>query len=575
MTLRRVFLETVGCGQDPSSGMTDSVSAIAKILKGLTTYKSQVEVMFEVIPEVLSIKPEDFYVLLGTDDEKEKDYFSFLLGPSIGVQIGNIEVSKNLGVFVTVPIESLTTCAHAYFDRRKTVDCLKKMDIYEIGIYEAIGTGLTSSVGVSVGVSGGMEFLHGTSNKWGGYGFGISIGAGPKIFIAEAGGEFGLVFSALESGGRVYVDEFIGFNVYLNVGVGPEDPIPVTVSIGCAFAKVSTPDKCKKNAPPMCPSNNLKQMIKKMKDTVVQMGQDWVDLYNTCKSYWGKKWKKCSSTADNYADAYKGCGKGFTKKCASFKSNYCQSGKWKAATSRCKKYLERRGSCKQWNTKKHCTSFGQKRGSCNTWNTRTHCSNYGTKRGSCRTWNTRRYCGQHGQSRSCSWVRKGTSWARIPYPCGVKWCRSGWFRYPCGAHICHKNVAEALMGWSCKMVTNIHSCLRYVVENLSCRTYNYVKDTANCIKHVVENTSCRAYNWVKDTSNCVKHAILKTTCRAYHMVKDTTNCVGGWIRTAGKCMVDTVGHCSKWAGTCTKNQVVSKLNMFKDCGVNMLPFVPA
>jgi len=40
-------------------------------------------------------------------------------------------------------------------------------------------------------------------------------------------------------------------------------------------------------------------------------------------------------------------------------------------------------------------------------------------------------------------------------------------------------------------------------------------------------------------------------------------------------MVDTVGHCSKWAGTCTKNQVVSKLNMFKDCGVNMLPFVPA
>ena len=613
------FLETVGCGKDPSSGMTESISAIGKIFKGLTTYKSQLEIMFEILPEIMTIKPEDFYVLLGTDDEKEKDYFSFLLGPSIGLQIGNIELSKNIGVFVTVPIEVLKTCAHSYFDRSKIGDCLKKMDIYEIGIYEAIGTGLTSSFGASVGVSGGMEFLHGTSNKWGGYGFGISIGAGPKIFIAEAGGEFGLVFSALESGGRIYVDEFIGFNVYINVGVGPEDPIPVTVSIGCAFAKVSTPDKCKKDDPPKCPNQNLKQMVNKLKNTAEQMGQDWVDLYNTCKSYWGKKWKKCNSAADNYADAFKGCGKGFTRKCASFKSDYCQKGKWKAATKTCRKYYEKQGRCKAWNTRRYCSNYGQKRGSCSRYNTRRYCSNYGQKRGSCRTWNTRRYCRQYNQKRKCDWVRKGTRWARVPYPCGVKWCRRGWFRYPCGARICHKNLAKALMGWSCKMVTNIHSCLRHVVQNLSCRSYNFVRDTSrclrhvvrntscrtwkmvrdtsrclrhvvrntscrtwkmvrdtsNCLRHVVQNTSCRTWKMVKDTTNCLKHVVENSTCRTWHMVKDTTNCVGGWIRTAGKCMIDTVGHCSKWAGACTKNQVMSNFDMFKDCGVNMLPYVPA
>jgi len=650
------FLETVGCGKDPSSGMTDSISAIGKIFEGLTNYPAQLEKSFEILPEFLSLKPTDFYTLLGTDDEKEKDYFSFLLGPSIGIQLGPVTLSKNFGVFVTVPIEVLTTCAHSYFDRSKLGDCLKKMDIYEIGIYEAIGTGLTSSFGASVDLAGGMEFLHGTSNKWGGYGFGISIGTEAKVLIAKAGGSVGLVFSALDSGGKIYMDELIGFNVYINAGVGPEDPTPVSVSIGCAFAKVSTPDKCKKPEPPKCPNQKLKQMVNKLKKTAEQMGQDWLDLYNTCKSYWGKKWKKCSNAADNYADSYKGCGKGFTRKCASFKSDYCQPGKWKAATKTCKKYYEKKGNCKAWNTKKYCSNYGQKRGSCekwntrkycsnygqkqgsckswntrtycsnygqkrgscSSWNTRRYCSNYGQKKGSCRTWNTRSYCGQYGQKNQCDWVRKGTNWARIPYPCGVRWCKKGWIRYPCGAKICHKNVAKALMGWSCKLVTDLSRCVRHVVQNLSCRTWNYVKDTSRCLRHVVQNTSCRTYNFVKDTSNCLKHVVENTSCRSYNFVKDTSNClkhvventsckswklvkdtsnclkhvventscqawdyvkdttkcIGGWLHTAGKCTVDTVGHCSKWAGACTKSQVMSKIDMFKDCGVNMLPYAP-
>merc|ERR1719427_501850 len=292
------FLETVGCGKEPSPLMGESISAIAKILKGLTNYHSQLETMFEILPEIMKLKPEEFYNSLGTDDDKEKDYFSFLMGPSASIQIGNTAISKNLGVFVTVPIEDLKRCVYSVYDKSKIGDCLTNMDIYEIGIYEAVGVGLTSSFGVSTGVKKGMEFLHGTSNKWGGFGFGISIGGGPELFVARAGGSFGLVFSALSSGGKQYMDEFIGFNVYLNVGAGPEDPIPVEVSVSCAFAKVSTPEKCKKPEPPKCPNRNLKEMMNELKKTGEQMGQDWVDLYDTCKDNWGKTWKRCEDAAD-------------------------------------------------------------------------------------------------------------------------------------------------------------------------------------------------------------------------------------------------------------------------------------
>lgn len=567
------FLETVGCGKDPSSEMSESISAIGELLKGLTTYHPKQETMFEILPEIMKVKPEEFYNSLGTDDYKEKDYFSFLMGPGMSITIGATEISKNLGVFVTVPIEDLKRCAHSNVVKSKIGDCLREMDIYEIGIYEAIGAGLTSDVGVSTGVKYGMEFLHGTSNKWGGFGFGISIGGGPDVFVAEAGGEFGIVFSALEYGGKQYMDEFIGFNVYVNVGIGPTSPVPVSVGVGCAVAKVSTPQKCKKPEPPKCPNQNLKEMINKLKKTGEQVGQDWVDLYNTCKDYWGKKWKKCGNAANNYADAFKGCGKGFTRKCVSFKSDYCQKGKWKEATETCKKYHEEKGNCKTWNTRKHCSNYGQKRGSCRAWNTRKYCSNYGQKKGSCRSWNTRKYCGRYGQKEKCEWVQKGTRWARVPYPCGTKICKKGWFRYPCGVHICHKNVAEAVMGWSCKMVTDTSRCLWHKVKNVSCRSWKMVKDTSRCLRHSVQNVSCRSWNTVTDYARCLKHVVENTTCRTWHMVK-TTKCVGGVIKTAGKCLVDTVGHCSEWAGTCTKNRMMSTYDLFKDCGHNMLPYVP-
>jgi len=608
------FMETVGCGKDPTSGMTESITAIGKIFKGLTDFPSRMERMFEIIPEIMGLSPEQFYNSLGTDDDKEKDYFSFLMGPGLSAQIGYTTISKNLGVFVTVPIEDLQRCSAANILNK--VDCLKGMDIYEIGIYEAIGTGLTSSVGVSATLSNGMEFLHGTSNKWGGFGFGISIGGGPDVVVADAGGEFGLVFSALDSGGKQYMDEFIGFNVYINAGAGPEAPSPVTVSISCALAKVSTPQKCKKSEPPKCPNQNLKEMINTWKETGEQMGQDWVDLYDTCKDHWGRTWKKCDDAANNYADAWKGCAGGFTKKCASFTKDYCEEGKWKEATKTCKKYYEKEGTCKTWNTKEYCSNYGQKKGPCKAWNTKRYCSNYGQKKGSCKayntkkycsnygqkkgsckTWNTKKHCSKYGKKEKCDWVKKGTKWATVTYPC-TKMCKKWGIPYPCGVKTCRKNVLEDAMGWSCKMVTDTANCVKHVVENTSCKGWNMVKDTSkclkhvvkntscrswkmvkdtsNCLKHVVENTSCKAWNMVEDTANCLKHVVENTSCKTWNMVKDTTKCVGGFIHTAGQCLVKTVGHCSKWAETCTKNGVNQNYDeLFKDCGVNMLPFVPA
>jgi len=565
-------LETVGCGKDPSSGMIESMNVIVKIFKALQNFDSQLEKMFGILPEIMKVKPEEFYKSLGTDDDKEKDYFSFLLGPGISIQLGFTTISKNLGVFVTVPIEDLQRCSAANILNK--VDCLKGMDIYEIGIYEAIGTGLTSSVGVSATLSNGMEFLHGTSNKWGGFGFGISVGGGPD-FVVEAGGEFGLVFSALDSGGKQYMDEFIGFKVYINAGAGPEDPTPVTVSISCAFAKVSTPQKCKKPEPAKCPNQNLKEMINTWKETGEQMGQDWVDLYDTCKDHWGKTWKKCDDAANNYADAWKGCAKGFTKKCASFTKDYCEEGKWKEATKTCKKYYEKKGSCKAWNYKEHCSKYGQKKGSCKAWNTKEYCAEYGQKKGSCKTHKTKKHCSKYRKKEKCDWVKKGKKWVTVTYPC-TKTCRKWGVSYPCGVKTCRKNVLEDAMGWSCKMVTDRASCVKQVVENTGCKAWHMVEDTTKCLKHVVENTSCKGWHMLEDTTNCVKHVVEKSSCKAWNMVKDTTKCVGGFIHTAGQCLVKTVGHCSKWAETCTKNGVNQNYDeLFKDCGVNMLPFVPA
>ena len=138
--------------------------------------------------------------------------------------------------------------------------------------------------------------------------------------------------------------------------------------------------------------------------------------------------------------------------------------------------------------------------------------------------------------------------------------------------MCRKNVAKALMGWSCKMVTDAAKCVRHTVENVGCRTWNLVPE---CVRHQVEKISCRSWRWIDDKSNCLRAIADHTSCKTWHLVDDLEKCVGGWTQTVAKCMDDVVGHCSIWEETCTENQEMSNDDMFKNCGVNMLPYVPA
>jgi len=226
-----------------------------------------------------------------------------------------------------------------------------------------------------------------------------------------------------------------------------------------------------------------------------------------------------------------------------------------------------RDGCKKWNTK--CLQYGRKKTSCRAWNEVTKCTLTRQKKSSCRKWNFKKHCRQHGRKKHCDYIKKATGWARIPYPCGTRWCKRGWFRFPCGVRICHRHIARDIMGWSCKMVTNYAHCVRHTVQRVGCRAWNLVPE---CVRHQVEKVSCRGWNYVKDFSRCL-HSVT-TSCQLWNMVEDLTDCVGGWTNIAGKCVDGFVGHCSKWAETCTENVQKSNIGMFNNCGVNMLPFVP-
>lgn len=94
-----------------------------------------------------------------------------------------------------------------------------------------------------------------------------------------------------------------------------------------------------------------------------------------------------------------------------------------------------------------------------------------------------------------------------------------------------------------------------------------------CVRHQVEKISCRSWRYVRDTTNCLHRVV--GSCLSWHMVPDPEKCVGGWTDIPRQCMDDVVGHCSKWEETCTENLEKANDDMFKNCGRNVLPYVPA
>ena len=125
-----------------------------------------------------------------------------------------------------------------------------------------------------------------------GYGFGMSVGFAADVLVADAGVEVEIVFSAQGPDGDKYIDKFIGFSFYAGIGAGPSNPVPISVSVGCAFAQVTTTDQCTKVDTPHCSNNNLISRIDAVNNVWNEVLNDWNDLADTCKNNWEKKMGK-------------------------------------------------------------------------------------------------------------------------------------------------------------------------------------------------------------------------------------------------------------------------------------------
>jgi len=475
------FIEAVGCGQDPSKDASAAVRALSDMFRAMQNHEEEISDndMTINLPKIFEMSPEEFFSGLGTRDPGEEGFLSILFGPKLSLNWGEKTVNTKYGIFITVKVDEFVK------SRR-----FSKLKIEEIGLYESYGHGKTSELKkakFNVGVQVGYEILHGTSKKWGGYSFGLTIGASTPLKPGVDGKvEVSIVFSATPSAhhnGRQILNELIGFSFYPGFTLGKNQPPGITRGLSCSLAQVTSVDSCApKPDPKLCPVNDLDGMKKRVRDTGKRMAQEWKNLEKTCRKHWKRKWKRCTKTADNTESAWRGCAPGSRRRCVRYARNYCKPGRWIAATRRCRRYALKSVGCRSWNTVRKCT--------------------------------------QHGQKRQCH-AQKYIRWARIRYPCGWKRWRIKW---------CHRNLARDAFRTVCKMVL----------------------DARNCIRSVLKRTSCRLRRYVTDFSRCV----------------------GGWLRTAGRCAVATVGHCTQFAGYCVKDSAGSVENMFRDCGKNMLPFVP-
>jgi len=295
------FVEMIGCGQDPSKVASAAVKAVADMFTAFQHHKDEVakNKMDVNLPKIFQMSPEEFFSGLGTTDGGEEGVISILFGPKISLNWGKLNMNTKYGIFITVNVAEAIEC-----------QCISKLKIEEIGLYESYGHGKTKMEREKkgLGFSVGFEILHGTSKKWGGYTFGLTVGKSVPLYEKVDGRvELSLVYSAMPSAqhnGRQILNELIGFSVYPGVVLGANQP-GITHGLGCALAQVTSVDPCSpKPATKECPVSNLDGMRKKFHDTVKVMAQEWKNLAQTCRNAWEKKWKRCPITADNFANAW-------------------------------------------------------------------------------------------------------------------------------------------------------------------------------------------------------------------------------------------------------------------------------
>ena len=58
-------------------------------------------------------------------------------------------------------------------------------------------------------------------------------------------------------------------------------------------------------------------------------------------------------------------------------------------------------------------------------------------------------------------------------------------------------------------------------------------------------------------------------------VDNLNKCASEFYYTAAECTVEVFPHCARWASGCTEDVIEYADDMFANCGINMIPFVPA
>jgi len=471
------FIETIGCGKDPSKDASAAVRAIADMLRAMQNHKKEIKKneMDVNLPKIFEMSPEEFFSGIVTTDPGEGGFLSILFGPKISFNWSEKNVNTKFGIFITVKVDEALKCK-----------CFSKLKVEEIGLYESYGHGKTSVKlkKANVGLQKGFEILHGTSKTWSGYSFGYTVGVSAPLKPGVDGKvEVSMVFSATPSAqhnGRQILNKLIGFSVYMGVSLGKNQPPGITKGLSCSLAQVTSVDSCSPKPDPVsCPVNDLDGMRKRVHDTRKAIVQEWKSLVNTCRSHWRRKWKRCTKTADNMIRAWRGCARGFRRKCVRYDRNYCKPGKWIAASRKCIRYRWKVDGCRKWNTVRKCT--------------------------------------QHGTKRHCI-PQKYIRWARIPYPCGWKFWRIKW---------CHRNLARDAFRTVCRTVTNLAKCLKSVYRHTSCKVRKYVRDFRNCA------------SWLRKAGRCavptVGHCSWFGSC-----VKDSAGSLQNMFRDCGYHMLPFV-----------------------------------
>ena len=332
-TLRQVngfVTDLVGklyCNTDPTSGLKSLMTVLTKLVRAFNDIPKNLQKALDVTKEL--IKPFDSQF---SDTTK----ISVLFSIDLGIVVGKDTRGVSNGIYVTFDAIYI-----AKYRLNEIIDLWDLIKTAEIGLFEGHAHGETTDAGAQISTGGTIQLLQGSKDKWGGFGFDISLSVDADALIGDGGLTIGAVFSAAEnSDGTQNTGEFLGVLFSAGVSAGPSSPLPVSLSRSCGFINFV---EAKKKL--QCKVENVKDLEKKMKPFFEKIGKDWTDLWDRCQNAWECRFSKCENAVVDLGKQLVGCAPGQIRKCTRSDKNYC-TGSWKKVV----------GHCIRFETKSVCTN---------------------------------------------------------------------------------------------------------------------------------------------------------------------------------------------------------------------------